>query len=148
MSATAWPPLILPDRVPRWVRIRDLVLTIAAWTVLAYWVRGALLLIFDWLRYPFFELTTEKAPEWARMWSTLAPFFAVAALLAAWLVYWALQRRATLMGHRAVAQPPPLEFEVHARHFGLRAADALSMREARSVTVRFDADGAIAPPAS
>ena len=45
VSAPAWPPLVLPDRVPRWVRVRDLALTIAAWSLLAYWVRGALLLI-------------------------------------------------------------------------------------------------------
>jgi poly-beta-1,6-N-acetyl-D-glucosamine biosynthesis protein PgaD len=146
VSAPAWPPLILPDRVPAWVRARDLALTIAAWALLAYWVRGALLLIYDWLAYPFFELTTQQAPDWARMWSTLAPFFAVAALLAAWLVYWALQRRSTLRQHRSMPQPAPLDLAAHAGHFGLRNAEALSMRGPRIVVVRFGADGAIAPP--
>ena len=148
MSAPAWPPLVLPDRVPRWVRVRDLALTIAAWTLLAYWVRGALLLIWDWLSYPFFALSTEKAPDWARIWSTLAPFVAVAALLAAWLVYWALQRRTTLMGQRSMAQPAPLDLGTHARHFGLGEAHVAVMREPRIVTVSFDAGGAIAPPAA
>ena len=148
MSTPAWPPLVLPDRVPRWVRVRDLALTIAAWALLAYFVRGALLLIWDWLGYPFFELTTQRAPDWTAMWTALAPFFAVAAVLAAWLVFWALQRRKTLMQQRTMAQPPPLDPDVHARHFGLRAADLPALREPRNVTVRFDASGAITPPSS
>jgi hypothetical protein len=132
--------------MPVWVRVRDFVLTIAAWVVLMYWVRGALLLIGDWLSYPFFELSTQPAPDWNRIWSTLAPFFAVSALLAAWLVYWAAQRRTILGRQRWVTQPAPLDLETHAAQFGLRASDALALREARIATIRFDASGAIAPP--
>jgi poly-beta-1,6-N-acetyl-D-glucosamine biosynthesis protein PgaD len=146
MNAHTWPPLILPDRVPRWVRARDLALTIVAWIVLLYWVRGALLLILDWLSYPFFELSTTRAPDWAAMWSTLAPFFAVSAVLAAWLVFWALQRRKTLMRQRTVAQPPPLELDAHARQFGLDARAVLAIRAPRVATVHFDAAGGIARP--
>jgi poly-beta-1,6-N-acetyl-D-glucosamine biosynthesis protein PgaD len=148
VSAAAWPPLILPERVPRWVRVRDLVLTIAAWTLLIYWVRGALLLIGDWFSYPFFEFSTARTPDWARMWATLAPFVALSALLAAWLVFWALQRRATLRRHHAMPQPAPLSVESHANHFGLREADAIAIRKLRIVTVSFDANGAIASPAT
>ncbi|HSW82647.1 MAG TPA: PgaD family protein [Usitatibacter sp.] len=146
MSAHAWPPLIRADRVPAWVRVRDLVLTVAAWVLLAYWVRGALLLIWDWLSYPFFELSTYPAPDWSRIWSTLAPFLAISALLAAWLVFWAARRRTILTRRRSVAQPSPLDPEMHAARFGLRASDALALREARIATVRFDANGTIMPP--
>jgi len=146
MSNRAWPPLIHANRMPAWVRVRDLVLTVAAWIVLMYWVRGALLLIGDWLSYPFFELSTYPAPDWDRIWSTLAPFFAIAALLAAWLVYWAARRNKILARQRSVAQPAPLDLETHAAQFGLHAGDALALREARIATIRFDANGAIAPP--
>ena len=148
MNNPAWPPLIRADRVPAWVRVRDLVLTISAWAVLAYWVRGALLLIWDWFSYPFFELSTYAAPDWDRIWSTLAPFVAVSALLSAWLVYWAAQRRAILTRQQWVSQPAPLDPGPHAARFGLLASDAAALRELRIATVRFDADGAIAPPDS
>jgi hypothetical protein len=134
--------------VPAWIRVRDLTLTIAAWAALAYWMRGALLLIYDWLSYPFFELSTYAAPDWSRIWFTLAPFIAVSALLAAWIVYWSFRRRAILARSRSMTQPASLDLETHASQFGLRAADVLSMRESRIVTVRFDASGAIARPDS
>jgi len=143
MSTPAWPPLILAHRVPRWVRARDLVLTIAAWALLAYWMRGALLLICDWLSYPFFELSTYAAPDWKRIWSRVAPYLVIAALLAAWLVYWAARRRAILMRQQSTPPPAPLDLEVHAARFGLRSADVLSLREPRIATVAFDADGVI-----
>jgi len=146
MSTPAWPPLVRADRVPAWIRARDLLLTIAAWVVLVYWVRGSLLLIWDWLSYPFFELSTQPSPDWERIWSTLAPFVATAALLAAWLVYWALRRRTILMRQRSMLQPPALDPGVHADRYGLRAADLAALRGPQVVTVRFGANGAMEPP--
>lgn len=119
-------------------------LTLAAWALLAYWMRGALLLIGDWLWYPIFELSTYAAPDWKRIWSRLAPYLVVSALLATWLVYWAVRRRATLMRQQSMSQPAPLDLAIHAVRFGLHADDVLSLREARIVTVAFDADGGIA----
>jgi poly-beta-1,6-N-acetyl-D-glucosamine biosynthesis protein PgaD len=147
MTMPAWPPLIRADRVPAWVRVRDLVLTVAAWAALLYWVRGALLLIADWLWYPFFELNAQPAPDWPRIWSTLAPFVVLAAVLAAWLVYWSLRRRKILVRQRSMAQPPALDLGVHANRYGLGPSDIAALRDARVVTVQFDADGAICPPA-
>lgn len=143
MTTDPWPPLITAQRVPGWVRVRDLVLTLAAWVVLLYWVRGALLLIGDWLSYPFFELSTYPSPDWPRIWSTLAPFAAMAAVLAAWLVYWAAQRRAILMRQRAMAQPAPLDVETHARQFGLQVADIRALRAPGISTAHFEPNGAI-----
>jgi len=146
MSTPGWPPLISAERVPAWVRARDLVMTLAAWVVLVYWIRGALLLIGDWLSYPFFELSSQPSPDWKRIWATLAPFVATAALLAAWLVYWALSRRKILMRQRAMLQPATLDPGVHADRYGLRAADLAALRELQVVTVHFDANGAVEPP--
>ena len=146
MTTPAWPPLIRPDRLPAWVRARDLVLTIAAWVLLAYWMRGALLLIGDWLWYPFFELNTAPEPDWNRIWSRLAPFLAIAALLAAWIFYWSIRRRKILARQRSMPSPDSLDVGMHAARFGLRLADVLALREPRIVTVRFDASGAITPP--
>jgi poly-beta-1,6-N-acetyl-D-glucosamine biosynthesis protein PgaD len=145
MTPPAWPPLIRADRVPTWVRVRDLVLTLAAWTALLYWVRGALLLIADWLSYPYFELSAARTPDWSRIWATLAPFVVLAAVFAAWLVYWSLRRRTILMRQRSMTQPAGLDLGVHANRYGLAPDDIAALRNPRVVTVRFDADGAIAP---
>jgi poly-beta-1,6-N-acetyl-D-glucosamine biosynthesis protein PgaD len=144
MNSPAWPPLIRADRVPAWVRVRDLVLTIAAWLVLMYWVRGALLLIGDWLSFPLFRLSTQQAPDWPRIWSTLAPFIATAALLAGWLVYWALRRRTILTRQLSMPQPAALDRSVHADRYGLGPEDVAMLRNAQVVTVRFDVNGSIA----
>jgi hypothetical protein len=45
VSTHPWPPLLAGHHVPRWVRWRDAMLTLAAWALLAFWMRGALLLI-------------------------------------------------------------------------------------------------------
>jgi poly-beta-1,6-N-acetyl-D-glucosamine biosynthesis protein PgaD len=140
----AWPPLLLGRDVPRWVRWRDVVLTLAAWAVLAYWMRGAVLLLYDWVSAPMFELTTQRAPDWQRIWRTLSPFLSLAALLAAWLLYWASRRRALLGQDRDSPQPAPLGLDAHAEKFGLTAATVDSMRRPQVLTVRFDNTGHIA----
>ena len=145
MSAPAWPPL--DPREPRAgvdSRAR-LVLTVAAWALLAYWMRGALLLIRDWLSHPDFELNTQAA---ARLELDL-------------VASGALPRgcprcspHGSLLGRAAPGDPRAAAIDAAARAarprgargaFGLGAADVLSLREPRIVTVRFDASGAIAP---
>ena len=83
-----WPPLIRASRVPAWIRARDFALTLAALNICSCTgcAAFALLLISDWFSYPIFELSTYPAPDWSRIWSALAPFVAIAALLVAWLV--------------------------------------------------------------
>src|SRR4051812_24168637 len=116
-------------------------LTLAAWALLAFWMRGALLLVYDWLSAPLFEFSSERPPDWPGIWRTLSPFLALAALLAAWLFYWAMRRRGILAQGRDIAQPPALGLEAHARRFGLSLADVEAWRSAQVVTVHFDGSG-------
>ena len=143
MSARTWPPLIRSERVPWWVRVRDLLLTLAAWTLLAWWMEHALRLIWDWLSFPIFELTHHVAPDWARIWSALSPFFALVALLGAWLLYWSARRRRILAQRYDAAQPEPLALEVQTGDFGLAGNDLTALRDARVATVRFSDDGRV-----
>ena len=90
------------------IRARDLILTSAAWLLLAWWTRYALALAWDWLSAPMFELNEHDAPDWKRIWGVLAPFFGLAALLSAWLFYWSRRRRHLLTQATDPAQPEPL----------------------------------------
>src|SRR4051812_37533664 len=116
-------------------------LTLAAWALLAFWMRGALLLVYDWLSAPLFEFSNERPPDWPRIWGTLSPFLALAALLAAWLLYWAVRRRTILAQERDTAQPPALGLEAHARRFGLSLEDIEALQSAQVETVHFDGMG-------
>jgi poly-beta-1,6-N-acetyl-D-glucosamine biosynthesis protein PgaD len=145
MSVSAWPPVILPDRVPWWVRMRDLVLTIAAWGLFAWWTQGALLLLWDYLSFPMFELTSHAPPDWETMRATIAPFLAIAALLAAWLYIRGRTRRGILAKQYDADQPAALEPDVHAARWGLTPADVTRLREQRVGTVQFGTDGSIVP---
>jgi poly-beta-1,6-N-acetyl-D-glucosamine biosynthesis protein PgaD len=148
MNAPAWPPLIRAESIPAWIRVRDFVLTLGAWILLAWWTRGALLLIADWLSPPLFVLSSHAPPDWSRIWLTLAPFFAIAALLAAWLVFWSAKRSAILTRQRHDrAQPPALDLDAHATRFGITVADVNGLRGRSVVTVHFDAAGNIVPGA-
>ena len=138
LKGTAWPPLVLGESLPRWVRVRDLAITLAAWALVLWWTRGAFFLLWDWLRYPMFELTTTRAPDWPRIWKALAPFFGLAALLSAWLVYWSHKRRRILQQREDAAQPAPLALATHAARFGLGPEDVGVLRQRRVAVVRFD----------
>jgi hypothetical protein len=92
----AWPPLVGSDRVPRVVLLRDLLLTILAWCVFTWMLRDAILLTIDWFREPFGQLTYLQAPDWPHLWQRLRNYVEVAALLAAWLGFWAVYRSKAL----------------------------------------------------
>jgi hypothetical protein len=146
MTPRMWPPLV-GRNIPSWIRWRDYALTFAAWMLLAWWMRGAFLLLYDWLSKPIFALTSQPVPDWAGMWHVLAPFLAVSALLAGWLLYWSRRRRAILMQQRADgSNPPGLELAVHAGQLGISLRLAEAVQAAKVQTIPFDAAGAIAGP--
>lgn len=143
MSAPAWPPLIRGERVPAWVRVRDVALTIAAWTLLAWWTRNAIALAWDYLSFPPFELSEHAPPDWRAIWAVLAPFFAIAAGLCAWLFVRSRRRRRVLTQASNAPQPAPLDVETQAAARGLSAGEARALQRMKIATVEFDADGRI-----
>ena len=136
-------PLIHGEAIPRWVRVRDAVITLAAWVAVLWWTRGALLLLWDWLRAPVFELSSQRPPDWPRIWALLAPFFGVAALLAAWLFFWSRRRRHILGLRVRGTSPARLELAQHVARFGLAPGEVEALRARSIAVVRFGNPGAL-----
>ncbi len=111
-------PPIIRTRVPAWMQVRDVLLTLGAWLLIGYFLREGLYLAYDYFRAPIFELTTATAPDWGEMWGRLRGFVLLAAALVAWITFWALDSRARL---QATHSPQP------------RAAARLQPRRARRV---------------
>ena len=138
-----WPPLISSARLPAWLRLRDLLLTLAAWGVLFYLMSDTLRLAHDYLRPPAFEFSSLEPPNWRELWGRLRPFFLYVAPLVLWLLFWALLRGRVMRATAPVAQPAPLALAAHAAGFGLDRKTVRPWQEARCLVVHFDAEGRI-----
>lgn len=137
----AWPPLILGARVSGWVRLRDGLLTLAAWGLLLWTMKHTLQLVADYLRPPVFQFSSLSPPNWVELWHRLDPFYNFIATLLLWLLLWALLRGRQLRLTEAVPQPVPLSLAAQAADFGLDEAGIAPWREARILVVHFDAAG-------
>ena len=130
-------PPIIRTRLPAWMHVRDVLLTLGAWLLIGYFLREGLYLAYDYFRAPIFELTTATAPDWSEVWGRLRGFVLLAATLVVWLTFWALDSRARLQATHS-PQPAPLLDASHAAHFGLTEAELAAGRLAKVQTVDID----------
>jgi poly-beta-1,6-N-acetyl-D-glucosamine biosynthesis protein PgaD len=142
----SWPPIISFARAPLLVRIRDFVLTIAAWALLIYLARNGIALIIDYLSYPIFELTKTHPPGLPELWAHLGGFLIYAIAAMVWLTMWGIINRHRLRYVARVTPPPPLPVEQHAASFNLDAGTVERWREMKVVVVQFDANHRIVSP--
>ena len=133
-----WPPLISSAQVPRFVRVRDWVLTFLAWLALAFFLRLGFLLLWDYFSYPIFALTRMKAPDWSLVWERLSPFVYMILGVVAWIIAWGVGRRAQLRQTFDRRVMPPLSLEEHAASLGLDSGEIERWRQWRVVTVHFE----------
>ncbi len=139
----AWPPLVDMQRLPRWVLLRDTVITLLAWAVLAFLLRDLIRLAIDYLQYPFFQLTDVAPPNMARLWARLQPFTEVIAFLVVWLLVSGLVLLRKARGRRLRPQPAVLPVALHAQAFGLDAATVQAWQQQRRLVVRLSPEGRI-----
>ena len=137
-SPLRWPPLIGFTRAPWWVRLRDIVLTIAAWALFFYLVRNGLRLIVDYFSDPIFELTYTY-PDWITIWNHLDTFLVLSTIAMLWLTLWGLIHRRRLRFAARQPPPPQLALEEHAACFGIDTGGAERRREMKVAVVHFDA---------
>jgi hypothetical protein len=124
-SGRSVPPLITSGATSWGVRLRDVVLTLVAWALVALLLRDFFRLSYDYLKYPHFELS-EPAPTWDILLGIFLRHHFVLSGLVLWVLSWAFifsYRRRTLLRHKA--QPPA------------------RLEEAREVEVRFGPGGRI-----
>jgi poly-beta-1,6-N-acetyl-D-glucosamine biosynthesis protein PgaD len=139
MNANPPPPIIAFARASTWIRIRDIVLTTAAWTRLLYLMRDGLKLIVDYFSYPIFELSHAHSADWMEVWNRMSPFLVLSVLGMLWLILWGLIHRRRLQFAAAHATPPAaLALEPHAAFFHLEAAAVERSHEAKVAVVQFD----------
>jgi poly-beta-1,6-N-acetyl-D-glucosamine biosynthesis protein PgaD len=131
---------IIRTRVPAWMQVRDVLLTLGAWLLIGYFLREGLYLAYDYFRAPIFELTTATAPDWADIWGRLRGFVLLAAALVAWIAFWALDSRARLQATHS-PQPPPLRDDALATRVGLSDTELAAWRSAKVQTVDLDSAG-------
>ena len=136
----ARPPVerpIIRSRVPRWMLARDVILTLGAWMIIAYFFHEGLARAYDYFSPPMFQLTRTSPPDWAYRWEKLRGFVALAAGLILWIAFWAFDSRARLRTTSS-PQPPPLESDAHARRVDLTAGDFDLWRSAKIQIVDID----------
>jgi len=136
-----WPPLIVAERVPRSVKWRDALLTLAMWAFFAALLDIEFQLLFGphLERLGFGPFDTNA--NWLLFFERLMPFVLTAAALGAMLVIISLRtlhrrRRALLL-----PQPAPLAAAEEARRAGLDEATLIAARERPIVIVHIDPDG-------
>ena len=145
--ALTWPPLVGSDHVPRYIVIRDYVLTLAAWCVFAWMLRNVILLTIDWFREPFGQLSTMQAPDWANIWLHLRNYVAVGSLLAVWIAFWSVYRSRDLRPRQQdLPAPPPLEPALLCQRYGVTPQDLAQWQSAQIVTLAVAQDGHVFVP--
>jgi poly-beta-1,6-N-acetyl-D-glucosamine biosynthesis protein PgaD len=136
-----WPPLVGTKGLPRAVRVRDVVLTVVAWAALGWLLRDAMALAWDWLRAPMFTLTELAPPDWIALRDEIAPYMLFAAVLVAWLIFWAVVRHRRICALPPSPQPRGLDCAEEAAALALDPAQVAQWREWRTLVVDFDDAG-------
>jgi hypothetical protein len=129
---------IIRSRVPRWMLARDVILTLGAWLIIAYFFHEGLARAYDYFSPPMFQLTRTSPPDWAYRWEKLRGFIAASAVLVLWIAFWAFDSRTRLRASSS-PQPAPLEAGEHASRVGLSAEGLDLWRSAKVQTVDIDA---------
>jgi poly-beta-1,6-N-acetyl-D-glucosamine biosynthesis protein PgaD len=142
-SGRSVPPLITSGATSWGVRLRDVVLTLVAWALVALLLRDFFRLSYDYLKYPHFELS-EPAPTWDILLGIFLRHHFVLSGLVLWVLSWAFifsYRRRTLLRHKA--QPPAVRLAELAASSGIPEGELARLEEAREVEVRFGPGGRI-----
>ena len=142
-TCEVWPPIIESARAPLSARVRDFALTLAAWALLLYFIRGGISIAVDYFSVPHFVLTKEHPKEWMELIYHLRYFLLTAAVMMLWVVIFAIKRRNQLRQTERVKSPIRLPMEQHAASFGLKPETLVAWQEAKGTVINFDQTGHI-----
>lgn len=137
----AWPPLVDTHRLPRWVLLRDMVITLLAWATLAFLLRDLIRLGINYFNHPFFQLTDMAPPNMPLLWARLRPYAEVIAFLVVWLLVSVLVLLRKARGRRLRPQPAALHVAQHAQAFGLEGETVSEWQQQRVLLLRLSPEG-------
>jgi hypothetical protein len=140
-SDRRWPPLIIADHAPRFIRWRDFVLTLLMWIAFAIILETEFELFFGshLERLGLGDFDTEA--NWSIFFERLTPFLATTMLLISLLVVASIltsQRRRRAL---SLPIPTPLGLAEQCRRAGIDEYTLTSARDSKIVIVHIDADG-------
>jgi poly-beta-1,6-N-acetyl-D-glucosamine biosynthesis protein PgaD len=136
-----WPPLVRPENISVWIRIRDGLITLFAWGLMAWLIRHELRVLIDYFRPPVFQLTRVLVPNWGKFWTQFGSFVIVSGVLTGWIVSWGIRRRRYLYRLPAGVEPDSLDLNEHARFWSMSPENILQAREARVIQAVFNEEG-------
>jgi hypothetical protein len=136
-----WPPLIMAAHTPRWVKVRDVVLTLLMWILFVITLLTEFELFFGHYLKEMGLGHFHTEPNWPVFFERLRPYIVITAVLAGLL---AIASVLTLRGRRRsllLPQPSPLPAAMQARHAGMTEAALLAARDLPIAVVHVDTDG-------
>lgn len=137
-----WPPLICADKIPFWIRVRDLILTFLSWILMLYLLRGVAVTMLEWVRNEPVLFMAGYFESVHEFWLQLRPFARFATVLMIWIGLWTIRRYRILAGTQKFAvQPPELDLESHAQARKVPAALLEEWQNQKVVTIDFNQDG-------
>jgi hypothetical protein len=141
MSERPWPPLIVADTTPGWVKWRDGVLTCLMWGLFLYMLDDEFELVIErnLVRFGLGDYRTD--PNWPQYFGQLTPYLSMSLALIGLLIVataFTLIRRARSM---RLPSPVPLELAAEAQRAGLSAGDLAAARDLRIAVVHIEPDG-------
>src|SRR3954466_5909516 len=139
------PPLIEAGPNSWRVRVRDLLLTFAAWVVSGLLVRDAVVLLWDFFKPPVFRLTGTNASGWPVLLAIVLAYQPEFEILALWVLCWGLlfSLRRRDLRRRAKGKPPTLRGELAAA-VGVPEATLLAMDAVKLIEADIGEGGKIA----
>ena len=127
---------VLVVKVPVWMTLRDIGLTLFAWAIILYFLGEALHLGYEYLVY--FKVVNAEHPDWREMWIDLHRFLIISGGLVLWLGFWAFYSRRRLRSVSLVPQPEPLSPKEHAESIGLTEEQLVRCKSYVITTIFFN----------
>jgi hypothetical protein len=140
-TSRRWPPLIMAAHTPRWVKARDVVLTLMMWILFALMLETEFELFFGHHLKEMGLGDFHTEPNWPIFFERLRPYLVTTAGLAAFI---AIASVRTLRHHRnslLLPQPSPLPAAVQARRAGITEVALLAARDLPIAVAHIDTDG-------
>lgn len=129
--------------MPRWILVRDFLLTVAAWVLLVFLLRDAIYLTFDYFGPAVFQGSVAEPPQIGLLWDRLTPFIVLSAGLVFLLCVWALVNRGRLLPRSFPTPPPELTLAEHAAKMGIEEKRVRHARHFKITRVSFRQNGTV-----